>query len=53
MKLKFVEDPILYKDNKMSIALTKNAKSQYQIKYIDIEHYYIRKLVNKKKLTIK
>lgn len=53
MKLKFVEDLTLYRDNKMSIALTKNAKSQHQIKYIDIEHYYIRELVNMKKLTIK
>lgn len=37
----------------MSITLTKNAKSQYQTKYINIQHHYIRKLVNKREFTIK
>lgn len=37
----------------MSIALTKNAESQYQIKYIDIQPYYIRELVNKKEFIIR
>lgn len=36
MKLKAVEDVTLYGDNKMSIALTKNADSQHRTKHIDI-----------------
>ena len=35
------------------IILTKNIESQYQTKDIDIQHYYIKKLVNKKVFTIK
>lgn len=33
--------------------LTKNVKSQYKIKYINLQYYYIRKFVNEKKLKIK
>lgn len=53
MNLEVVEDFTLYKDNKICIVLTKNIKNQYQINHIDIQHYFIRKLINKKKLTIK
>ena len=37
----------------MSIILTKNAESQYWIKYINIQHYYIKVLVHKRELIIK
>lgn len=53
INLEIVKELTLYGDNKMSIALTKNVESQYQTKYINVQHYYIRELVNKKKLTIK
>ena len=53
MKLEVIEDLTLYGDNKMSIALTKNVESQHQIKHIDVQHHYIRKLFNERKLTIK
>ena len=36
MKLEAVEDVTLYGDNEMSIALTKNAKSQHRTKHIDV-----------------
>lgn len=50
---KTVESFTLYCDNKINIALTKNAESQYCSKYINIQYYQIRKLVNKKEPTIK
>lgn len=53
MKLEIVENFTLYVNNEINIALIKNAKSQHQIKYMDVHHHYISKLVNKKKLTIK
>ena len=53
MKLKVIEDLMLYEDNKMSIALTKNAESQYRTKHIDVQHHYIKQLVNERELTIK
>lgn len=37
----------------MRIILIKNAKSQHYTKYINIQYHYIKKLVNKRKLTIK
>ena len=37
----------------MSIILTKNAKIQYWIKYIDIQYYHIRLLVYEGELIIK
>lgn len=52
MRLEAVVDLILYENNEMSIILTKNAKSLYCIKYINIQHHYIKELVNKKGLTI-
>lgn len=52
MRLGTVIDLTLYKNSRMSITLTKNTESQYCIKYIDVQHHYINKLVNKKELTI-
>ena len=43
----------LYGDNEMSIALTKNAESQHRTKHIDVQHHYIRELVNEGELTVK
>ena len=53
MNLDMVEDLTLYGDNEMSINLTKNAESQHRIKHIDIQHHYIRELVNERELTVK
>ena len=52
MKLETIEDVILYGNNKMSIALTKNAESQHWTKHINVQHHYIRELVNERELTI-
>lgn len=53
MDLEVIEDVTLHGDNEMSITLTKNAESQHQTKHIDVQHHYIRELVNKKELTVK
>ncbi len=53
MKLEVIESLTLYGDNEMSIALTKNAESQYRTNHIDIQHHYIREIVNERELTIK
>lgn len=53
MKLEAIKDLMLYGDNKVNIALIKNVESQHQTKYINVQYYYIKKLVNKKELTIK
>lgn len=37
----------------MSIALTRNTESQHRTKQIDVQHYYVRKLVNKREFTVK
>lgn len=39
-------------DNEMSITLTKNAESQHRTKHIDVQHHYIRELIDEKKLTV-
>ena len=44
---------MLFKDNKISISLIKDVKSQIQIKYIDIIYYYIWKFVEEKEICIK
>lgn len=36
MKLEIVEDLTLYKDNDISITLSKNMESQYQRKHINV-----------------
>lgn len=53
MRLEIEEDPTLYRNNKIKIALKKNVKSQRGTKYINVQYHYIRKLVSKKKPTIK
>lgn len=53
MKLEIIEKIILYDNNNMSITLTKNVESERYVKYIDMQHYYIYKLINEEKLTIK
>lgn len=53
MKVATVEEITPYGDNEMSIALTKNAESQRHTKHIDVQHHYIRKLVDEGELTIK
>lgn len=50
--MKAIENATLYDDNEISIALTKNTKSQHQTKHINIQHYYIRLLINKREFTI-
>ena len=52
IEIKVTGELTLFGDNKMSIALTKNVESQHQTKYIDVQHHYIRELVNKRELTI-
>ena len=42
----------LKSDNKVSFNLTKNHKSKYQTKHIDVQHHYVREFVNDKKLEI-
>lgn len=37
----------------MSIILSKNAESELGIKYTDVQYYYIKELINKKKLSIR
>ena len=50
---KAVENLTLHGDNEMSIALTKNAESQHRTIHIDVQHHYIRELVNEGELTVK
>lgn len=51
--LEAIKKLTLHGDNEMSIAPTKNAKSQYWTKHINVQHHYIRELVNKKEFIIK
>lgn len=37
----------------MSIVLTKNAENKHWTQNIDVQYYYIKELVNERKLTIK
>ena len=53
IEIEVIGDLTLFGDNEMSIALTKNAESQYQTKHINVQHHYIRELVNEEELTIK
>ena len=39
-------------DNKTSLTLTKDPKSQNQIKYIDVIYHHLRGLVEDRELTI-
>lgn len=53
IELDIMESIIMHGDNKMSIILTKNMESQYQIKYIDVQYHYICEFVNKEEIIIK
>ncbi len=53
INLEVVRDVTLHGNNEMSITLTKNTESQYQTKYINVQHHYIRELVHKKEFTVK
>lgn len=48
-----MESLTLYVNNKMSIALTRNEESQQCTKHIDVQHYYIQELMNKREFIIK
>lgn len=43
---------MLHEDHETSIILTKNAESQASTKYINVQHYYIRKLITNKEVKI-
>lgn len=51
-----VSEPInhitLHGDNETSIMLTKNAESQHRTKRIDVQHHYIRELVDEGELEV-
>ena len=53
LELEVTKTITLHGDNKMSIALTKNSENQHRTKHINIQHHYIRELVNERKLTVK
>lgn len=53
LKLETILDIKLFKNNKMSITLIKNVKSQHQTKHIDVQYHYIKELINKKEFNIK
>lgn len=53
MYFKVVEKVTMYGNNKMRIALTKNAKSQHQTKHINIQYYYICELIDEGEIIIK
>lgn len=52
MDVDTVENLTLYRDNTMSINLTKNAESQHCTK-LDVQHHYVRELFNEGELTVK
>ena len=39
-------------NNETSLTLTRNPKSQNQIKHIDVMHYHVKRLVEDEELTI-
>ena len=53
IEIEVIGELTLFGDNKMSIALTKNTESQHQTKHIDVQHHYIRELVNEREFTVK
>lgn len=42
----------MFRNNKTSLTLTKNPKSQNKTKYINVIHHYIQGLVENRKLAI-
>lgn len=53
LKLNLVSKIEFFRNNKINITLTKNAKCQHEMKYIDMQYHYIKELIIKKKLSIK
>lgn len=53
MKLETMEGLVLLTNNEISIAPTKNADRKQHRKHIAVQHYYVQKLVNEGKITIK
>ena len=53
IEIEVTRDLILFGNNEMSIALTKNVESLHQTKHINVQHHYIKELVNKEELTVK
>ena len=43
---------LLWGDNKLSIKLVKNAEFHAHIKYINVQHHYIRELISERELKI-
>ncbi len=52
MTLDIVSEITLNGDNEMSITLTKNTESQHRTKHVDVQHHYIRELIDEKELTV-
>ena len=52
MTFDIVPEITLNGDNDMSITLTKNAESHHRTKHIDVQHQYIRELIDEKELTV-
>lgn len=52
MTVDIVSAMTLNGDNEMSITLTKNAESQHRTQHTDIQHHYIRELIDEKELTV-
>lgn len=52
MTLDIVPAITLNGDNKISITLTQNVESQHRTKHIDVQHQYIRELIDEKELTV-
>ncbi len=52
MTLDIVPEITLNSVNEMSITLTKNAESQHRTKQIDVQHHYIRELIDEEEPTI-
>lgn len=44
---------MLYSNNKINIVPIKNIENQHYTKYINIQYYYIKELVNKKEIIVK
>lgn len=52
LEIEVTERLTLHGDNEMSIALTKNAESQRRTKHIDVQHHYIRELIEEGELIV-
>ena len=52
VQVKFTVPGLIKGDNRGAIALTKNTKDHGKVKHIDIQHHYIRDLVQSGTITI-